>query len=151
MFVFAVIEYFVLNLIACIFTFKFIGKKFTIYSVIQFTLTSILCFFLKPVIDVEDLLLFVIFGGIINGIGCGLCLRYGKTPAFVNVDKSIEQRKYFSFYDYEYFLDVQKQQKLLEDTVSMEAGLAESLDWYLKNEEEVNKKPLLEFIDEELA
>ena len=68
------ILYFVLNLIACIFTFKFIGKKFTIYSVIQFTLTSILCFFLKPVIDVEDLLLFVIFGGIINGIGCGLCI-----------------------------------------------------------------------------
>lgn len=81
-----------------------------------------------------------------------LCYKCcGKTPAFVNVDKSIEQRKYFSFYDYEYFLDVQKQQKLLEDTVSMEAGLAESLDWYLKNEEEVNKKPLLEFIDEELA
>ena len=69
--------YFILNFIVCIFTFKYIGRKFTFYSAIQFTLTSVFCYFLKPIFVVDDILLFVIFGGIINGIGCGLCLRYG--------------------------------------------------------------------------
>ncbi len=79
---------------------------------------------------------------------CYACL--GKTPAFVSVDSTIEPRKYFSFYNYEYYLDVQKQQKILKDTISLEEGLRESAAWYLENESEVNKKPYLQFIDEEL-
>lgn len=47
----------------------------------------------------------------------------GKTVEFVNVEKDIEQRNYFSFYDYEYYLDVNKQKKLLENTVPMKIGL----------------------------
>lgn len=52
---------------------------------------------------------------------CYACL--GKTVKFVNVEKDIEQRNYFSFYDYEYYLDVNKQKKLLENTASMKIGL----------------------------
>lgn len=80
---------------------------------------------------------------------CYKCL--GKEPVFVNVDKDVEQRKYFSFYDYEYFLDIKKQQSFYPDTISLEDGLKESARWYLENEEDVRKKPLMKFIDEELA
>lgn len=80
---------------------------------------------------------------------CYKCL--GKEPVFVNVDKDVEQRKYFSFYDYEYFLDVKKQQSFYPDMISLEDGLRESARWYLENEEDVRKKPLMKFIDEELA
>ena len=54
-------------------------------------------------------------------------------------------------YNYEYYLDVKKQQKLLKETIDMETGLRESADWYLKNETEVNKKPYFEYIDRELS
>lgn len=80
---------------------------------------------------------------------CYKCL--GKEPVFVNVDKDVEQRKYFSFYDYEYFLDIKKQRSFYPDTISLEDGLMESARWYLENEEDVRKKPLMKFIDDELA
>lgn len=32
----------------------------------------------------------------------------GKRPQFVHVYKDVEQRNYFSFYNYEYYLDVEK-------------------------------------------
>lgn len=81
-----------------------------------------------------------------------LCYKcFDKVPVFEKVSKDIEQRKYFPFYNYEYYLDVKKQQKLLKDTIDMETGLRESADWYLKNETEVNKKPYFEYIDRELS
>ncbi|MGN0346677.1 MAG: hypothetical protein ACI4DU_05260 [Lachnospiraceae bacterium] len=58
---------------------------------------------------------------------------------------------YFSFYDYEYYLDVQRQQRLFSDTISLEEGLRESAAWYLANEAEVNKKPYIKLIDETLT
>ena len=83
-----------------------------------------------------------------------VCLCYhlvGKQAEFVNVYDDIEQRNYFSFYDYEYYLDVREQSKLMPATKSMEDGLRESLVWYLKNSESVIKKPFIEFIDNNLA
>lgn len=80
---------------------------------------------------------------------CYLCLN--RTPVFVNVYKDVEQRNYFSFYHYEYFLDVQKQQQILPDTMPLEEGLRESLRWYMAHEDEVNKKPYIKYIDENLA
>lgn len=78
-------------------------------------------------------------------IKCYACL--GKTPSFVNVNDDTEQRNYFSFYDYEYCLDVQRQNKIYTETVSIDEGLRESLEWYLANEAEVNKKPYFDYID----
>lgn len=69
---------------------------------------------------------------------------------FVNVYVDIEQRYYFSFYNYEYYLDVQKQQKTCPDTISLDEGLEESAKWYLSNEGDVNKKPYFEYIDKRL-
>ena len=82
-------------------------------------------------------------------IKCYECFH--KVPAFVNVYDDIEQRNYFSFYNYEYYLDVQKQQEIYPDTISLEEGLKEAAEWYIRNESAVNKKPFLDYIDENLA
>ena len=80
---------------------------------------------------------------------CYAC--FGKVPSFVNVYEEIEQRNYFSFYDYEYCLDVQKQQEIYPDTIPLDEGLKESAEWYLSNEEEVRKKAFFAYIDENLT
>ena len=81
-----------------------------------------------------------------------LCYQaMGKEVEFVNVYQDIQQRNYFSFYDYEYYLDVQKQCEIMPETEGLETGLKEALEWYLKNPEKVNKKPYLAFIDQKLT
>lgn len=75
----------------------------------------------------------------------------GKVPEFVNVYGDIEQRKYFSFYDYEYYLDVSRQKALMPQTEALEEGLRESFEWYLRHSDAVNKKPYIEYIDSDLA
>lgn len=80
---------------------------------------------------------------------CYACFH--KKPAFVNVYDDIEQRNYFSFYNYEYYLDVQKQQKIYPDTISLEEGLMDCAKWYTAHEGEVNRKPYLKYIDEHLV
>lgn len=81
-----------------------------------------------------------------------LCYKAtGKTPQFVNVNKSVPQRDYFCFYDYEYILDVSKMYELMSDTVSLEQGIKEEFEWYKHNLDSVyNRKPYLEFIDKNL-
>jgi nucleoside-diphosphate-sugar epimerase len=74
----------------------------------------------------------------------------GENPDLVFVSKDIEQRKYFSFYDYEYYLDVNKQLELMPETTPLEQGIKESFEWYIKNEEKVIKKPFIDFIDANL-
>ena len=74
----------------------------------------------------------------------------GKTPTFVNVYDDIEQRNYFSFYNYEYYLDVTRQSKIYPNTISLEEGLKESADWYLQNKGQVKKKPFFEYIEANL-
>ena len=74
----------------------------------------------------------------------------GKTPAFVNVYDDIEQRNYFSFYNYEYYLDVTRQSKIYPNTIPLEEGLKESADWYLQNKDQVRKKPFFEYIEANL-
>lgn len=74
----------------------------------------------------------------------------GKTPEFINVDKSINQRDYFCFYDYEYILDTQKQYELMPDTTPLKDGLKEEFEWYKQHQNEIVKKPYFEFIDNNL-
>ncbi len=81
-----------------------------------------------------------------------LCyLAAGKKPDFVNVYDDIEQRNYFSFYNYEYYLDVSKQYKLMGGVKDLERGLKEAFQWYKDNEDKVIKKPYFEYIDNNLA
>ena len=79
---------------------------------------------------------------------CYECL--GKKPEFVNVTADIEQRLYFSFYNYEYCLDVSRMQKLLPVTKDLREGLDECAGWYEGNDSEVRKKPMMEYIDNNL-
>ena len=80
---------------------------------------------------------------------CYDCL--GKKPEFVSVSSDIEQRKYFSFYNYEYLLDVSGMLKIMPDTKDFNEGLRESFRWYKDNRDDVRTKPFFEFIDANLA
>lgn len=78
-----------------------------------------------------------------------LCYRIaGKEAVFENVYDGTEQRKYFCFYDYEYALDIGRQEQLLHGTVPLEDGLAEAYVWYRNHQDQVNRKGYMEFIDE---
>lgn len=80
----------------------------------------------------------------------GLCYEVtGKEVDFVNVYEDIEQRNYFSFYNYEYYLDVSKQYELMPEVKPMKEGLQEAFEWYIQNEDKVSKKNFIEYIDSE--
>ena len=66
------------------------------------------------------------------------------------VDPAVPQRSYFPFLNYAYELDVTLQQTLLPDWTPLEAGLAESLEWYMSHRELIRVKPLLAYIDEHI-
>lgn len=74
----------------------------------------------------------------------------GNEVDFVNVYDDIEQRKYFSFYNYEYYLDVSKQYELMPEVKSLYEGLKEAFNWYIDNADKINKKPFLDYIDNNL-
>ena len=59
----------------------------------------------------------------------------------------LKQRNYFSFYDYEYYLDVSEQYELMKDVKPLKEGLEEALKWYVNNLDKVNKKPFIDYID----
>jgi len=60
------------------------------------------------------------------------------------------QRSFFPFHDYDYCLDISKQMTLMPDTKPLEAGLQESYAGFREHREEVNRKPLLEYIDKNI-
>ena len=67
-----------------------------------------------------------------------------------NVYEESNIRNYFCFTDYEYMLDVIKQDEVLNDTITLEEGLKEAFLWYKDHQDEVNKKLYFEYIDEHL-
>ena len=69
----------------------------------------------------------------------------------MEVNADIEQRMYFSFCNYEYYLDVEKQCELMPNTTPMIDGIKEAFAWYKSNKDKVNKKPYIEFIDANLC
>lgn len=80
-----------------------------------------------------------------------LCYRAaGKTASFVNVYNDLNVRDYFCFYDYAYALDVQRQTALMPHTTPLLDGIRKAYERYIVHPEEVNKKPLIAFIDEHL-
>lgn len=82
-----------------------------------------------------------------------LCYKAaGKNPEFIRVDKDIPQREYFCFYNYEYVLDVSRQNKLMPETVSLEQGLKEEFEWYKNNPDSVYyRRPYMDYIDNNLS
>lgn len=72
----------------------------------------------------------------------------GRTAEYAEVHQDVNQREYFSFYDYEYQLDVSRQKELIGDTIPLEEGLKESYHWYCGHKDEVNRKRYIEYIDQ---
>lgn len=72
----------------------------------------------------------------------------GKESKLINVMSQCNQRNYFSFYDYDYKLDVSKQRKWMPETKPLEEGLMEAYTWYKEHFDEVNRIPYLEYIAE---
>ena len=68
-----------LNLVPIYIGFRFIGKKFTLYSCLCIMLTNILTDVLPSQAIVYDTLLISVFGGIINGFSISLCLMMNAT------------------------------------------------------------------------
>ena len=75
-------------------------------------------------------------------IGCSLStiarIERGISPISANTQRKLDA------------LDVQKQQQLLPDTVPLADGLMECSSWYMDHENEVKKKPYLQYIEEHM-
>ncbi|MBE5857049.1 MAG: YitT family protein [Lachnospiraceae bacterium] len=69
----------ILNAIPIYIGFRYIGKKFTIYSVYMIFMTGIFSDILPTYAITYDTLLVSIFGGIINGLAISICLIQGAT------------------------------------------------------------------------
>ena len=82
-----------------------------------------------------------------------LCYKaVGKDVKLKNVPESYEQRDYFCFYNYEYILDVTKQNELMPDTLPLIQGLKREYNWYKNNRNSIyNRKPYIEFIDKNFS
>jgi len=86
---------------------RYIGKKFTFYSLYFIVLTSLLIDIL-PIINVTyDILLISIFGGMLNGIAIGLCLIVGASGGgtdFISIYMS--EKKGIDVWNYILFANV---------------------------------------------
>lgn len=68
-----------LNAVPVYIGFRFIGKKFTLYSCLMIVLTSVLTDILPGYVITYDTLLISIFGGLINGLVISMCLMMDAT------------------------------------------------------------------------
>lgn len=68
-----------LNAIPAFIGFKFIGKKFTIYSCLMILLVGLFADLIPAYTITDDVLLVSIFGGIINGVAISICLSVEAT------------------------------------------------------------------------
>lgn len=68
-----------LNAIPVWIGFRYIGRNFTLYSVLMIVLNSVFTDLIPDKMITEDTLLIAIFGGIIHGAAISLCLNAGAT------------------------------------------------------------------------
>ena len=68
-----------LNSIPVYIGFRYIGKKFTLFSLVMILLTGIFTDLLPGFPITNDILLIAVFGGIINGTAISICLRADAT------------------------------------------------------------------------
>lgn len=78
--------YFTLNIPLMVMAYKYLGKKFSIYTILSIILLSTFLH-LIPVqhLWTDNTLLAAIFGGMINGIGCGIVLRRGGSQGGLDI------------------------------------------------------------------
>ncbi len=94
----------ILNAIPAIVSFKFIGKKFTLYSCLMIVLSSVLTDLLPGFEVTTNPLLISIFGGIINGCAISLCLFANATSGGTDfIAIFFSQRKGIDTWNYIFF------------------------------------------------
>jgi len=78
--------YFILNTPLLIIGHKFLGKKFSFYTILGTVCLSFFLFII-PVehIWTDNILLSAIFGGVLNAVGCGLVLRIGGSQGGMDI------------------------------------------------------------------
>ena len=92
---------FLLNAIPAAISFKFIGKKFTLYSCVCIVLTSLLTDIIPSYPVTQDVLLICIFGGIINGLAISLCLMGRATSGGTDfIAVALSERLNFDAWNY---------------------------------------------------
>ncbi len=67
--------YFLMNIGPTYLVYRYIGKRFTIYSILQYTLVSFFTAIIPQFMYLTDPLLIAVFGGLFNGLGIGIALR----------------------------------------------------------------------------
>ncbi|HWI49458.1 MAG TPA: YitT family protein [Rummeliibacillus sp.] len=82
--------YFILNIPLMILGYKFLGKKFSIYTILSITLVSVFLVFIpiRPILT-NNILLSAIFGGVINMIGSAIVLRFGGSQGGLDIPSRI--------------------------------------------------------------
>lgn len=68
-----------LNLVPAIICFKYVGKKFTLFSILVVIMSGLLTDIIPGLDVTQDILLCAIFGGIVNGVSIAICLLAGAT------------------------------------------------------------------------
>jgi len=92
--------YYIFNIVPAVICFKFIGKKFTLYSVLMVIVCGLLTDWLPSMftdfLKVQDILLSAVFGGLLNAIAISLCLHADATSGgtdFIAIFISEKYRK----------------------------------------------------------
>jgi uncharacterized membrane-anchored protein YitT (DUF2179 family) len=94
-----------LNAVPAVFCFRFVGKKFTLYSVLMVVLCGLMADFMPEMfvgfIRLHDTLLSAVFGGILNAVSIVLCLNADASSGgtdFIAIYISEKYRKDAWFY-----------------------------------------------------
>lgn len=69
----------ILNCIPAYIAYRYIGRRFTLYSIVVIILSSIFVDILPPYKFTDDIMLISVFGGLLNGFAISLCLNVGAT------------------------------------------------------------------------
>lgn len=69
----------ILNSIPAYIAYRYIGRRFTLYSIIVIILSSVFVDILPPYQFTDDIMLISVFGGLLNGFAISLCLNVGAT------------------------------------------------------------------------
>lgn len=94
------ITVFILNIPLFLISYKFLSKRFTLYTAIGMVSISLSLIITKPLsslIQVNDILLYCIYGGVLCGIGMGLVFYRNGSTGGLDIITMVIRKKYSNF------------------------------------------------------
>ena len=91
---------FLLNIPLFFVNYKFLSKRFTLYTAIGMTSISLSLIITKPLsslVQVNDILLYCIYGGVLCGIGMGLVFYRNGSTGGIDIITMVIRKKYSNF------------------------------------------------------